>query len=88
MSKKEKYKVYEYTCDLCGRTSSQDSDFWANNFNGGVCTIAEDGMNGRDSRAWEHLCRGCRKEIQDAIDAVLVKRGGEKWWERTMKATT
>ncbi len=84
MSKKEKYTVYEYTCDLCQQ--GDRCDFWANNFKGGAVTIAEDGMNGVDSRNWEHLCRSCRKAIQDAVDAVLVARGGPKWWERCKKA--
>lgn len=81
MSKVEKYKVYEYTCDLCQK--KDDSDYWANNFNGGAVTIAEDGVNGLDIMNWEHLCRSCRKAIQDAVDKVALKRGGGKWRERT-----
>lgn len=83
MSKVQKYIVYEYTCDLCQK--GDKTDFWANNFNGGVCTIVEDGMNGADLVNFEHLCRSCRKDIQDAIRAVLVQRGGDKWYDRRKK---
>ncbi len=80
MSKKEKYIVYEYTCDLCQQ--GDRCDFWANNFNGGSCDIVEDGLNGKDLVNFEHLCRSCRKDIQDAVRAVMVKRGGDKWYDR------
>lgn len=84
MAKRERYTVYEYTCDLCGYVQQPCDDFWANNFSGGSCTIVEDGMNGTDTRAWEHLCRTCREEIQKAIDVVLVKRGGADWCKHTI----
>lgn len=84
MTKKQDHIVYEYICDICGCSSKSDSDYWANNYNGGAVTIAEDGLNGVDTRNWEHLCRSCRKEIQDAVDAVAKKRGGADWWKRTV----
>jgi hypothetical protein len=84
MSKEQSHVVYKFTCDLCGYKQQPCDDYWANNFGGGAVTIAEDGMNGVDTRNWEHLCRSCRKEIQDAVDAVAVKRGGKEWWKRTV----
>lgn len=86
MSKEQKHIVYKYTCDLCGMSSEKDVDFWANNYNGGMCNIVEDGMNGADLVNFENLCRSCRKEIQDAVRAVLVKRGGDKWYDRRKKS--
>ncbi len=80
MSKKVIYEVYEYTCDLCGRVWRPD--YWADNAAGGSCNIVEDGTNGGDLVNFEHLCRSCRKEIQDAVQAVMVKRGGNNWYDR------
>ena len=84
MSKKVSHTIYVYTCDLCGYEQQPRDDYWANNFSGGAVTIVEDGMNGSEIRNWEHLCRSCRKEIQDAVDAVAKKRGGPEWWKRTV----
>lgn len=72
MSKKVLYEVYEYTCDLCGNV--WQPDYWADNANGGICNIAEDGLNGTDRFKWEHLCRECRLQIQEAVAGVVVRR--------------
>lgn len=72
--KKALYQVYEYTCDLCGYVWRPD--YWANNANGGKCDIVEDGTNGKEFYIWEHLCRDCRKAIEDTVRAAVKTREG------------
>ena len=73
MSKKELYKVYEYTCDLCKRTWTP-GEYFADNAAGGFLHMSGDGVNHLELYKWEHLCLGCRisltKHFKEKVDEL------------------